>query len=38
MNKQWRVDEEKILKAEENGNCMDGNKNMNNESEEIEKI
>lgn len=33
MNKQWREEEDNILKVEENGNWMDGSKNMNNESE-----
>jgi hypothetical protein len=30
-------EEENILKVEENGNWMDGSKNMNNESEGTEK-
>jgi hypothetical protein len=37
MNKQWKEDEENILKVEENGNWMDRSKNMNIESEGTDK-
>jgi hypothetical protein len=37
MNKQWREDEEKILKVVENGNWTDGIKNMNKESAGTDK-
>jgi hypothetical protein len=38
MNKQWREEEENILKVEENGNWMDGSKNMNYDNEGTDKI
>jgi hypothetical protein len=37
MNKQWREEEENILKVEVNGNWMDGSKIMENENEGTEK-
>jgi len=37
MTKQWREEEQNILKVEKNGNWVDGRKNMNNESEWTDK-
>ena len=37
MKKQWREEEENIMKVEENGNWMNGIKNMNNENERTDK-